>query len=317
MELPPIVVTQGAIPISLQLKEQFKWLIATAQLRPGDLLPSVRDLSAQLGIARNTINAVYDELRDEGLITMGRGRGTEVAGTPEVQQLARLAELLSILDQAHDAALQMGFTAAEVASAAQVRAQLLLARNPESEPVTLVECDEHEIDYFARQIREVAGRPVRYMDLETYRKNPAAAGTSVVTSCFHCGTVCDMAPSDLPVTTLGAHPDMRFILRVAQLKPGTHVLFVGRSPGSGLWMQRAVAEAGMEHLQLASTGVHEPDLGRLLKRANVVYAAGSVLEAVAGRAPDPARVNRYDLTLDGSSLEALKRLAEKPAAPVR
>ena len=47
-------------------------------LTAGARLPSSRDLAAELGIARNTVLQVYDQLAEEGYVHAGVGRGTYV-----------------------------------------------------------------------------------------------------------------------------------------------------------------------------------------------------------------------------------------------
>ena len=71
--------TNSGAPLNLQLKEQMRLAIATATLRPGDQLPTVRDLAAQLRINPNTVARVYRELCAEGLLSSRQGSGTFVA----------------------------------------------------------------------------------------------------------------------------------------------------------------------------------------------------------------------------------------------
>src|ERR1700733_9898322 len=53
--------------------------IQAGRLRPGTRLPSSRALSADLGIARNTIAEVYSQLVEAGFLTARTGSGTSVA----------------------------------------------------------------------------------------------------------------------------------------------------------------------------------------------------------------------------------------------
>lgn len=53
-----------------------------ASLSPGELLPSERTLSAQLGVARMTVRAAIDVLEREGLVRTKRGIGTEKLAPP-------------------------------------------------------------------------------------------------------------------------------------------------------------------------------------------------------------------------------------------
>lgn len=45
-------------------------------LRPGDPLPSVRQLATELGVNPNTVKQAYRELEREGMVHMRRGQGT-------------------------------------------------------------------------------------------------------------------------------------------------------------------------------------------------------------------------------------------------
>lgn len=71
--------TRSGAPIYLQIKEQMRLAIATGTIRPGEQLPTVRDLAAQLRINPNTIARIYRELQAEGLLSSRQGSGTFVA----------------------------------------------------------------------------------------------------------------------------------------------------------------------------------------------------------------------------------------------
>ena len=69
-----IVLDRGsAVTIAAQLEEQLTWLIATGALAPGERLPSIRDLGAELGIHHHTVRQAYLELDARELITIRRG----------------------------------------------------------------------------------------------------------------------------------------------------------------------------------------------------------------------------------------------------
>jgi GntR family transcriptional regulator len=63
------------IPIFLQLKSQFEYLIITGELAPGTKLPSIRALSQKLGISPNTLVHAYRSLEDAGLAVANPGSG--------------------------------------------------------------------------------------------------------------------------------------------------------------------------------------------------------------------------------------------------
>ncbi len=87
-------------PIYRQIMRQIREAIALGSLKPGDKLPSHRDLAEQLVVAPLTVKKAYDELEGYGYLETQRGRGTFVAsslpGIDNRQQLQSLArDLLS------------------------------------------------------------------------------------------------------------------------------------------------------------------------------------------------------------------------------
>jgi len=70
----------SGIPIYLQIVEQIRHALEVGGLRPGDQLPTVRQLATELTIAPNTIVKAYNELQRMGLIESRPGVGTVVSG---------------------------------------------------------------------------------------------------------------------------------------------------------------------------------------------------------------------------------------------
>ena len=62
-------------PIYAQVIERFKEQISAGALEPGDRLPSVRELAAELAINPNTIQRSYRQLEMEGWIVTVPGKG--------------------------------------------------------------------------------------------------------------------------------------------------------------------------------------------------------------------------------------------------
>lgn len=63
----------------MQLTNQIIMGIATARLREGDALPSVRQLAETVGINMHTVNKAYSLLRQEGFVTIDRRRGAVIS----------------------------------------------------------------------------------------------------------------------------------------------------------------------------------------------------------------------------------------------
>jgi DNA-binding transcriptional regulator YhcF (GntR family) len=66
------------LPIVTQLQEQIKIALLLGHLRPGDTLPSIRDVEKQLGISRNYVRQAYVNLEQSGILTLRQGKGVMV-----------------------------------------------------------------------------------------------------------------------------------------------------------------------------------------------------------------------------------------------
>ena len=73
---------RDATPIYAQLERALRAGIATGKLRPGDQLPTVRQLAVDLKVNANTVARVYVELERAGVIETRRGVGSFVSATP-------------------------------------------------------------------------------------------------------------------------------------------------------------------------------------------------------------------------------------------
>jgi len=73
---------QSGVPQYRQLYQQLRALLLRRALRPGMRLPSTRALASDLGMARNTVVAVYEQLATEGFIETSPGARARVADLP-------------------------------------------------------------------------------------------------------------------------------------------------------------------------------------------------------------------------------------------
>ena len=73
------ITTGSSDPIYRQLIEQVRRLIAAAVLKPGDVLPSVRDVAVTLAVNPMTVSKAYNMMETEGLLSRARGVGMLVA----------------------------------------------------------------------------------------------------------------------------------------------------------------------------------------------------------------------------------------------
>jgi GntR family transcriptional regulator len=76
---------QGKVPINEQIQHQVLRQIRAGVLKPGDRLPSVRQLAAENGINPNTVARAYTELEKNGYVSNIPKKGVYVREQTEKQ----------------------------------------------------------------------------------------------------------------------------------------------------------------------------------------------------------------------------------------
>ena len=100
-------------PIYEQIKEQIVLDISRGILKKDDQLPSLRQLSAQLGININTVKRALSELEAQGVIYSVAGKGIFISGNAESQNIY-LEQSLDAVKTALVTAKQMGASEEEI-----------------------------------------------------------------------------------------------------------------------------------------------------------------------------------------------------------
>jgi len=101
-------------PIYLQIIGQIKEQVGKGTLKPGDELPSVREVADSLGINLHTVRSAYLKLRDQGIINLRLGRKAIIARRQtEVRNMNSEEELTARLKELITDALLMGISADE------------------------------------------------------------------------------------------------------------------------------------------------------------------------------------------------------------
>jgi GntR family transcriptional regulator len=95
-------------PMYLQIMEQVKRKVAVGDWQPGQTIPSIRQLAADIRVSVITVKRAYLELEREGVIVTQHGKGSVVAQGAEVTSRIHEADLLRHLEQAVRAAEALG-----------------------------------------------------------------------------------------------------------------------------------------------------------------------------------------------------------------
>jgi GntR family transcriptional regulator len=111
----------SGVPIYRQLVQQVRRDVMLGRLRPGEQLPTVKEVVEALSVNPNTVVKAYGELEHEGVVVRRQGVGTFVAPSPSTVSLAVPPQLLGSLARWVGRAREAGL------SAEQIRALLAVA----------------------------------------------------------------------------------------------------------------------------------------------------------------------------------------------
>lgn len=116
MTAPVEIDPRDPTPLYAQLERGIRVAIATGRLKPGDQLPTVRQLAVDLRVNANTVAKVYLTLERDGVVTTKRGVGTFITESqPRETSASRERQLKAITERFLTESTALGFTPREVA----------------------------------------------------------------------------------------------------------------------------------------------------------------------------------------------------------
>gem|GEM_PF-75442 len=102
------------IPIYLQIMNFVKKLIVRGILKPGEKIPSVREMAIHLGVNPNTVQKAYEELESEGVIFTKRGQGNFVNEATEIVTQIKEKMLREIFERQKRELQELGLDVSEI-----------------------------------------------------------------------------------------------------------------------------------------------------------------------------------------------------------
>ena len=109
---------RSPVPLYEQIAARIRFAIAAGEYRPGEALPSVRQLSSTLRVNPSTVVQAYRDLERDGFVEMRHGAGTFVREMgPAMREQERLRQVRELVRSLLAEAARLGIGAAEVARA--------------------------------------------------------------------------------------------------------------------------------------------------------------------------------------------------------
>lgn len=106
----------SSLPLYQQITDQVRQFIAAGQFKPGDHLPTIRDLAKSLGVNQNTVVRAYVALEREQVIVSRRGGGTTVTAKTDdpAMRIVRQRRLSNIVSSDVLKLLSLGYSPEEI-----------------------------------------------------------------------------------------------------------------------------------------------------------------------------------------------------------
>jgi GntR family transcriptional regulator len=99
--LPVLHLHDNGVPVYVQIRDQMLQAIGAGKLRPGEQMPTMRQVAVALKVDLNTVRHAYADLEQTGAIVIRRARGTYVAERPPPIDVSRQTKRMESL--AHQA----------------------------------------------------------------------------------------------------------------------------------------------------------------------------------------------------------------------
>jgi DNA-binding transcriptional regulator YhcF (GntR family) len=216
------------ISIHQQLVTQLSLQIASGQLPEGIKLPSVRSLSARLGIHYNTCLGIYKELASLGLVEIKKGSGVIVgkfaastaenqADSWELQQMARyFAQMVH----------QKGYQWNDVVMALNRAYEQL---QQQSRRVTFVDVHPDILPVFKAELEHFLHIPIQVVTMDEVASAPPDDTTTWLVSRYHYRQLKEFLNDEETVLIIDVGSGQQEIERIKSLPEGAMVVVISHS----------------------------------------------------------------------------------------
>ena len=96
---PSLQLQDNGVPVYVQIRDQMLQAIGAEILRPGEQMPTMREVAVALKVDLNTVRHAYADLEETGAIVILRARGTYVTERPPPIDASRQAKRVESLAQ--------------------------------------------------------------------------------------------------------------------------------------------------------------------------------------------------------------------------
>jgi GntR family transcriptional regulator len=290
------------VPVREQLATQVILGIVSWDLKPGQKLPSTRELARRFKIHSNTVSAAYRDLAERGWVELRKGSGIYVRQHPGDASASTGLELDQLISVFLQAARERGYSLAEI----QTRIKCLLELQP-PDHFLVIESDEGLREILVAEIKEATAFRVSGAGLEVCADPLMLAGAQPVAlygqegerirAALPPGASCLMLHSrSVPASMQGREPP----------PPDALVAVVSHWPEFLRWARTMLVAAGIDPAALSFRDARHDGWQRGLRSSAFVITDA----LTATQLPEGCDTRIFRIIAD-SSLDELHNLVEQ------
>ncbi|HEX5403033.1 MAG TPA: GntR family transcriptional regulator [Pseudonocardiaceae bacterium] len=306
-----------AIPLVNQIHDQIVAAIDSGDVKPGDRLPTIRELAQFLKINRNTVGQAYRLLETSGHVYTRAGGGTTVSGPAPTSVPTRQHELRSLVTSALKHATKLGFTAAEFGQLAYYEGQ----RWAQLPRVTVLVVHDYpgELELLCAALGEesaaVDAKGVLLADLTGHVEDVLAGigeiDFALVPVRLLERAISLLAGAPFPVLGAGIGPSLATLVQVAKETSGQarRVAVVCSDPAGAAMMEEVLRSADVVMADVRQVTASDPALPEAVAWADLLLVSDASADAVAGIATGKQLI-RFATLISDSSLATVRSYIE-------
>lgn len=274
---------QSSLPLGVQLRGMIEYAITFGALKPGEQLPSVREMAELVGVAPMTVAQVYRELKEAELVYSKPGSGTFIADASVLQSagIQDLDDLHQHVDKVIDCGLALGINANDLGALVSSRFNDR-QRKLQKKKVFLIGNFVQSARDYAEAIAETLGdiadiesTTVSELNQDEALRKRASGADLLLTFAHRRREVSQLLPGQ-PLLNISFIPSETTRLSLASLDPLAKVLVVSIFPEFTSLMANGVQRFAPHVHSVTVTQRDDPKLDSLMKQTDaLVYATGA------------------------------------------
>jgi GntR family transcriptional regulator len=294
------------VPLREQLATQILLGIVSNDLKPGQKLPSTRELARRYDVHSNTVSAAYQDLERRGWVEFRKGSGVYVIERSAEAPADPKLELDQLISTLFRVARERGHSLSEI--------QTSVKRWLETQPpdhFLVIEPDEEMRAILIAEIKEATGSPVSGAALEECTRADVLAGAAPLAMYGQAEKVRAALPADTSCLLLRSRSVPASM--AGQEKPPVDALVtvVSRWPDFLKWARTILVAASLDPDAMSLRDAREPDWQKGLASSALVITDA----LTATQLPRGCRPHIFRIIAD-SSLDELRNFKDFLASPL-